>query len=173
MATTLLVGPSGTFATLPTKILLFRDNVQHHLQAGRPWPGYCWIHAVADTVMDIDLARPPAKELWAEVSLAFAGIREIGINDLAMSLRTRSALTGLSSLPAVRGTVLIGRAGWAAPVRIKRANTLGEFFEDVVRGIERITLGGSASGDIEISSRPRAERDARRSTGQSSDDANR
>jgi hypothetical protein len=167
MATTLLVGPSGTFATLPTKILLFRDNVQHHLQEGRPWPGYQWIHAVADAVMDVDSTRPPANELWAEVSLAFAGIREIGINDLAMSLRTRSALTGFSDLPAVRGTILIGRAGWAAPIRIKRASTLGELFEDVVRGIERITLGGHASGNIEISRRPRAERSARRRTGQS------
>jgi hypothetical protein len=173
MATTLLVGPGGTFATLPTKILLFRDNVQHHLQAGRPWPGYQWIHAVADAVMDIDSTRPPANELWAEVSLAVAGIREIGINDLAMSLRTRSALTGLSSLPAVRGTILIGRAGWAAPVRMNRASTLGELFEDVVRGIERITLAGFASGSIEISSRPNAGRAARQGTGQSRGDANR
>jgi hypothetical protein len=162
----LLVGPSGTFATLPAKILLFRDNVQHHLQAGRPWPGYQWIHAVADTVMDIDLTRPPANELWAEVSLAFAGIREIGINELAISIRTRSALTGARSLPAVRGTILLGRAGWAAPVPFNRASTLGQLFEDVVRGIERITLGGHASGNIEISSRPRAERAARRKTGQ-------
>jgi hypothetical protein len=165
MATTLFVGPGGAFATLPMKILLLRDNVQHHLQAGRPLPGYLWIHAIADAVIGVDSAQPPACELWTELSLAFDGIREIGIEDLAMSLRTRSALTGVQSLPAVRGTILLRRAGWPAPLRLVGANTLGDLFGGVVRGIERITLTGNASGNVEVISRPGAIRIVERRTG--------
>jgi hypothetical protein len=59
--------------------------VQHHLPAGCPLPGYAWIHELADTVVGLAAAGPPTHELWAECSLAFAGIREIPIENLAMS----------------------------------------------------------------------------------------
>ena len=156
MATTLFVGPGGAFATLPMKILLLRDNVQHHLQAGRPLPGYPWIHAIADAVIGVDSTQPPACELWTELSLAFGGIREIRIENLAMSLRTRSALTGIESLPAVRGTILLRRAGWRVPLRLASTNTLGDLFGGIVRGIERITFSGNAPGTVEVISRPGA-----------------
>jgi hypothetical protein len=147
------------------KILLLRDNVQHHLQAGRPVPGYHWIHAIADAVIGVDSAQPPACELWTELSLAFDGIRELGIEDLAMSLRTRSTLTGIQSLPAVRGTILLRRAGWPTPLRLACANTLGDLFGGLVRGIERITLSGNALGIVEVVSRPGAIRYVQRQTG--------
>jgi hypothetical protein len=148
---TLFTSSHGTFVTPSVKILLLRDNVQHHLQLGRPDAGYPWIHEIADGSAGLTVARPPACELWSELSVAFAGIREIAVRDTAMSIRTRSILSGLPGVPAVRGTILMRRAGWATPIPLGGARTLGELFTDILCGFQRITLEGNGSGKVDVS----------------------
>ena len=152
--TIVFVGAGGTLVTPYAKILMLRDNVQHHLQAGRPTPGYPLVHAIADAALEGGFAAATASELWAEVSLALAGIGDLELRELAMSIRTRAVLTGTSSLPVVRGTILLRLSGWKVPVKTDGMRTLGDLFHDLSVGLERVTAAGSGSGVVEVSARP-------------------
>jgi hypothetical protein len=146
----IFIGSGVSFVTAYEKVLLLRDNVQHHLQAGRPGPGYPWIHQLADVRFLCEgHAHLPAAELWQEVSAALGRIRELDIQDLAMSIRTRALLVGVGGLPPVRGTILLRLSRWRSPIRTRDVGTLGELFDDLALGLERVTASGKAAGEIE------------------------
>ena len=145
-------GPLGDYGIACAQALLFRDNVQHHLQGGLPSPGYPLIHAIADAPLSGEVARLGADDLWEEVSHAFESIRRIGIDDLAVSIRTRAVLTNRRA-PIVRGTVLARLTSWRLPVATTGTSTLGDFFEDFVENVGLLTRSGTARGAIYVAAR--------------------
>ena len=145
--------PLGDFGVRYESVLLFRDNVQHYLQAGRPTPGYPLVHAIADAPLDGEILRFKAGRLWGEVSHAFEQIRSIDIADLAVSIRTRAILTNTRALPVVRGTVLLRLTGWKLPLVAPRALTIGELFDDFVDKLAIVTDAGAARGVVHVATR--------------------
>ena len=145
-------GPFGDFGIGGAHALLFRDNVQHHLQGGLPGPGYPLIHAIADAPLSGDVVRLGPGDFWEELSHAFESIRATGIDDLAVSIRTRAILTDRRA-PIVRGTVLARLTSWRLPVVTTGALTLGDFFGEFVENLRRLTRSGTAHGAIYVAAR--------------------
>jgi hypothetical protein len=143
-------GPGGGFWTGAEQVLLFRDNVQHHLQSGVPLPGYAIIHAIADAVSAPGSQSFSAAELWGEVSLAFRRIRHLECRDFAMSIRTRAILTNVPVLPDVRGTALVRLTGWHVPMATANASTLGDVFQSLVTRLGIFTASGRVPWDVQI-----------------------
>jgi hypothetical protein len=147
-------GPRGGFPAGAEQALLFRDNVQHHLQGGVPTPGYPLIHTIADAVCLAAATSASAEELWGEVSHAFRRIRHLEYRELAMSIRTRAILTNTRILPAVRGTALVRLTGWRVPMATADVTTLGDLFQSFVTRLEIFTDSGRAPWNVEIASEP-------------------
>jgi hypothetical protein len=152
-------GPRGGFWTGAEQVLLFRDNVQHHLQSGFPLPGYAIIHAMADVVSAPESQGFAAADLWGEVSLAFRRIRHLESRDFAMSIRTRAILTNAPDLPDVRGTALVRLTGWHVPMATANAPTLGDIFQGLVTRLDIFTASGRVPWNVQI--RAKAGRSAR------------
>jgi hypothetical protein len=150
----LFVGPGGSFVTACDQVLMLRDNVQHHLQAGRITAEYYWVHELADTVVASGAVSTPARALWTELARAFARLGCVRIEDLAMSIRTHGILSGISQFPAVRGTILVRLTCWRIPIASRGFSTLGELFTDLRRGLERVTAFGRSKARVEVSSLP-------------------
>jgi hypothetical protein len=149
-------GPRGGFWTGAEQVLLFRDNVQHHLQSGIPSPGYALIHATADVVSSSEPQSFSAADLWGEVSLAFRRIRHLGCREFAMSIRTRAILTNARVLPEVRGTALVRLTGWHVPMATADALTLGDVFQSFVTRLDIFTASGRVPWSVQIRAEPRS-----------------
>jgi hypothetical protein len=145
--------PLGDFGVRYESALLFRDNVQHYLQAGRPTPGYPLIHAIADAPLDGEILQIKSSRLWGEVSHAFEQVRSISVADLAVSIRTRAILTNTRALPVVRGTILLRLTGWKLPLIVPGALTIGELFDDFVNKLAIVTDAGLARGVVHVATR--------------------
>lgn len=139
----------GSLVTPYSTILLLRDNVQHHLQAGYPSPGYARLHTLADPAL-VGRDPLPPHELWEELSLALAGIEDVPISDLAISIRTRALMTGVHDVPGVRGTILARLSGWPTPSEASGKAALGELFVALRDGLSRVTSFGRSAGDVEV-----------------------
>lgn len=146
-------GPRGGFSIGAELILLFRDNVQHHLQGGAPSPGFVRIHQIADVVSPPSDDRIPASELWSDVAVAFARIRNVERRELAMSIRTRAILTKTAILPAVRGTALVRLTGWRVPVPTVDVAYLGDLFAGFVTRLAALTNSGRAEWQVTVGAR--------------------
>lgn len=143
-------GPRGGFSIGAELILLFRDNVQHHLQGGAPSPGFVWVHRIADVVSPPSDERIHASHLWSDVSVAFARIRNVERRELAMSIRTRAILTKTAVLPAVRGTALVRLTGWPVPVPTVDVAYLGDLFAGFITRLSALTNSGRAAWEVEV-----------------------
>jgi hypothetical protein len=132
-------------------MLILRDNIQHHLQAGRVTPGYPLLHGLADPT-SVGRDPLPAHPLWEEVSLALAGLRQHKISDLAVSTQTRALLTGVRDVPMVRATVLARLTGWETPFQLCTGSTLtlDSLFGQFRAGIEQLTESGNSRGYIHV-----------------------
>lgn len=148
-------GPHGGFATRAEQVLLFRDNVQHHLQGGIPTPGYPLIHTIADAICLTATTSASAADLWDEVSHAFQRIRHLDCRELAMSTRTHAILTNTPSSPATRGVDLMRLAGWQVPMATDGVTRLGDVFERFVTRLESFTDSGRATWNFKMASEPR------------------
>jgi hypothetical protein len=149
----LFSAPLGDFGIGYESALLFRDNVQHYLQAGRRSPRYPLVHAIADAPLDGEILQIKASRLWEEVSHAFERMRSIVIADLAVGIRTRAILTDTRALPMVRGTVLLRLTGWEPPFIPRRVRTIGELFDDFVNKLCIVTDAGLARGVVHVATR--------------------
>jgi len=151
----LFVSPFAQHVVSYPTVLMLRDNLQHHLQAGRPSPGYPLIHAIADAALGAGQDRVEASELWSEVSLGLSGLRDVGIADLAMSIRTRALLTGADDMPVVRGTILLRLSGWKVPIAVEGMRTLEDLFAELYAGLDRVTASGRAKTHVQVTTPPR------------------
>jgi len=95
---------------------LLRDNIQHFMEAGRPSPNYAAIHSIERAVDDGRVAVDGAR-LRGELLGACYRLRRLHLQDSAVSLRTRSLVTGCRARPEQRGTTRARFAGWRLPTR--------------------------------------------------------
>lgn len=123
-----------------------RDNVQHHLEGGRPSGTFPAIHALADRCWAPASVSVESRQLRGELERARA-LESLPIGRLAMSIRSRAALTGAPVAPAVRGTELVRLVGWRAPVRVVGATSLGNVLGDTMR---RLLEFCAAAGDAAV-----------------------
>jgi hypothetical protein len=117
---------------------LLRDNVQHRLEAGLPSGRFVAIHAMADSPWDKAPATISPKALSSELEVVWPGLRELPIESLAISLRTRAVLTNASALPAVRGTVLRRIIQWPIPLDLSTSKDLCALLGRHVSDLERL-----------------------------------
>jgi len=127
-------------------VLLFRDNVQHHLQAGLARLGYPLVHALGNAAAQVGSVRLSSGSLWAESALAFRQLEAIDTRELAVSARTRAALTGMGKLPPALGTVLYREAGVRVPIQLQGARTIGELMLEFRERLRTLTASGKRSG---------------------------
>lgn len=132
-------------------MLILRDNVLHHLQAGRVAPGYPLLHSLADP-RALGHHPLPAAALWEEMSLALAGLHQRNVVDLAVSVQTRALLTGVRDAPAPQATVLARLTGWEMPFQLCSGSTLAldSLFGELRSGLERLTWSGKFRGAIHV-----------------------
>jgi hypothetical protein len=55
-----------------------------------------------------------------------------------------------STIPAIRGTVLVRQSGWQVPMSIEGKATLGELFGDLRDGLAGITASGTIEGYVDV-----------------------
>jgi hypothetical protein len=142
------IGPKGAFERRWIVYALFRDNVQHHLEKGKPGADFAAIHSIADALgSGSNGIEIPAAKLRAEIEIAKNKLRDIPISDLAVSLRTRAVVTRSFPLPDQPATALAGPMGWIVPWPTGHAETVGELFESFSDELLKI-LGDGSGNDV-------------------------
>lgn len=116
---------------------LLRDNIQHFVEAGKPSENYAAIHTIERAVDDGRVAVEGAR-LRGELLGACYKLRRIHLQDCAVSLRTRSLLTGCRARPEQRGTARARFAGWRLPTR-KQSGSLIQHLKPFVSKILEVT----------------------------------
>lgn len=117
---------------------LLRDNVQHYLENGAPSGRFWAMHALADTrwAERAEILNP--LELACELDVAWPCLRKIPIELLAISIRTRAALSSAGLPPDVRGTILYRLVQWPLPFELEGLATLDDLFGDLVADLDRL-----------------------------------
>lgn len=110
-----IAGRAGTRVCDWKSYALLRDNVQHFLEQGEPSWRFPALHAL-ERAVDHGVLTVDASRLRGEVLRAWCALWKIHVDDAAISLRTRSILTGNAEIPESRGTVAARHAGWDLPV---------------------------------------------------------
>ena len=133
--------------------LLLRDNVQHHLEGGRPGDLYRAIHGLADGWWSARPLTIQAGKLRAELHQAWPLLRGIPNSRLAIGIRSRAALTGAASPPVVRGTVLLRLTGWRLPLRFDPNGTLDDLLGTTVATLMRLCERAGSAAKLEVTRR--------------------
>ena len=120
---------------------LLRDNVQHHLEGGVPSGAFPAIHALADAPWESGPVAVNPAVLSSELGVAWPELRDLPIESLAISIRTRAIVTHSSCAPEVRGTVLHRLVNWPVPVALATSTTLGNLFGQLVSDLIGIARG--------------------------------
>jgi hypothetical protein len=128
-----------------------RDNVQHHLEGGHPGGTFLSIHALADRCWAGSEVQISAVDLADELRQVRPLLAALGVDRLAISIRSRAALTGAPAAPAVRGTILWRLTGWQLPVTLEGARSVGEVFAGLFDGLLAFC---DAAGTVEVSVEP-------------------
>jgi hypothetical protein len=131
---------------------LLRDNVQHRLEEGLPSGRFVAIHALADSPWDRAPATIDPKVLSSELEVAWPRLRDLPIASLAISLRTRAALTHAPAPPAVRGTVLRRMVQWPVPLDLSACTDLRALLGGLVSDLTRIAQEAPRSGQLVLRS---------------------
>jgi len=127
---------------------LLRDNVQHYLENGAPSGKFWAMHALADTRWAECSEVLSPRELAAELDMAWPCLQSIPIEMLAISIRTRAALSNSSVPPDVRGTILHRLVQWPLPFELDRLTTLDDLFGDLVADLGRLVR--EVDPDVEL-----------------------
>jgi hypothetical protein len=126
-----------------------RDNVQHHLEGGAPRGEFEALHSLAGVLGGVRVVVP-AMRLRAELERAKAALTGLAIDDLAISLWTRSILSLQWPPPDRRETALVKTWGGSIPFIASSAVTLDDVFGHLLDGFLRITDGASESDTVEV-----------------------
>jgi len=111
----LLTGPSGSGRISWNAYAMLRDNVQHHLEGGVPSARFRALHAL-ERAVDRGTHRVDAARLRGEIMGAWYGLVKLGVDEAAISFRTRSIMTGCPTPPVRRGTARPRLTGWNLPI---------------------------------------------------------
>lgn len=117
---------------------LLRDNVQHYLENGVPSGKYWAIHALADTRWTRAAETLNPQMLASELDTVWPCLRDLPIESLAISIRTRAVLTNCPVPPEVRGTCLHRLTRWPVPFDFTGLVTLGDLLGRLVADLSRL-----------------------------------
>lgn len=131
---------------------LLRDNVQHRLEQGLPSGHFAAIHALADSPWDTAPAIINPKALSSELEVAWPRLQDLPIESLAISLRTRAALTHAPAPPAVRGTVLRRMVQWPLPIDLSASKDLRALLGGLVSDLTRFAREAPRGGQLVLRS---------------------
>jgi hypothetical protein len=131
---------------------LLRDNVQHHLEHGLPSGRFAAIHALADSPWDTAPATINPKTLSSELELVWPSLRDLPIESLAISLRTRAALTHALAPPAVRGTILRRMVQWPVPLDLSTSKDLRALLGGLASDLARVAQEAPRGGQLVLRS---------------------
>jgi hypothetical protein len=112
----LIEGSRGGVSIDWSDYALLRDNVQHFLEGGHPSARFAAIHALEQAI-DSGRTVVDAPRLRGEVLGACYGLRNLDLQDCAVSLRTRARLTRCNAPPLRRGTARAAATGWSLPAK--------------------------------------------------------
>ena len=142
-------GPRGWIEQRWIVYSLLRDNVQHHLEGGAPSGAFEALHSLAGAIGGARVVVP-ALRLRAELERAKAALAGRPLDDLAISLRTRSVLSFHWPPQDRRETALVKTWGGSIPFISPSAATLDEVFGHLLDGLLRITDGASEGDTVEV-----------------------
>ncbi len=117
---------------------VLRDNVQHFIEGGQPSERFAALHSL-EAAVDSGRAVVDAAKLRGEVMRAWYGLAQKTAQQAALSLRTRAIMTGASSTPSRRGTVVAGCVGWRLPLRVPAESPLRQGSGDFVAAVLELT----------------------------------
>ncbi len=141
-------GPGGSTERRWIVYALLRDNVLHHLEGGAPSPRFTALHEVA-AALGGGVVSVKALQIRAELEAARDALLGLPVDELAVSLRTRAALT--LGWPPAEGsdTLLLSEVGLSLPI-VEGANTLDDIFGTLVRELIQLTEGAGESDVVEV-----------------------
>jgi len=145
----LLVGPKGSFETRWIAYAVLRDNVQHHLESGRPSASFRALHAISEALGG-GVTSVSATELRGCAEQARAKLASLPVDELAVSNRTIAALA-LQPPPGERATQLARESGVRIPFLGGTIRTFEDACGALIDSILSITEGARASDRVEVS----------------------
>ena len=141
-------GPSGSFERRWIVYAMLRDNVQHHLEHGTRGTEFPHLHALGEALIRGEVSVP-ALELRRELERVSDMLRR-PIEDLAVSVRTRSIQMLRFPVPTKGETVLASDIGWEAPFPLEGAPTLDDAFGSLVAELLRVTDAATDSDLVTV-----------------------
>jgi hypothetical protein len=141
-------GPSGSFERRWIVYAMLRDNVQHHLERGTRGTEFAHLHALGDALVRGEVSVP-ASELRRELERVGDMLR-LPIEELAVSVRTRSIQMLRFPVLTEGETVLAADIGWEAPFPLADALTLDDAFGSLVAELLRVTESATPSAVVTV-----------------------
>jgi hypothetical protein len=143
-------GPKGSVEHPWIAYALLRDNVQHHLEGGRPGPAFSATHAIADALGGSRVLLK-ARTLHEELETARVALAGRPISELAIGPRTRSVVDRTWPPGGSGETTLLGEdrskvVPWLPPA----ATTLDQVFGPFVRSLLEITADCGEDDAVEV-----------------------
>lgn len=130
---------------------MLRDNVQHHLEGGKPTSSFSEIHAIAQALGGSQVVVS-ASRLRNELLRAKTDLCPRPLDQLAISLRTRSVLALQWPPPEHRATSLLKESGETVPLLgdLPSNSTLDDVFGSLVEGLLRITADCGPDDTVQV-----------------------
>lgn len=138
--------PRGSVEQRWTHCALLRDNVQHHLEGGKPSREFECLHTIGEAPAQ-RVVSVLARQLRAELERARQGLAGIPAASLAVS---RGTLAVQWPPPAAQETELAGAHARSLPFSDRPGATLGELFGPLLDRLLRITEGTSATDEVVV-----------------------
>ncbi|MEZ4300044.1 MAG: hypothetical protein R3B70_34165 [Polyangiaceae bacterium] len=141
-------GPRGTIEQRWIYYALLRDNVQHHIEGGKPSGEFECLHEISHALMH-HRVTVSAKKLHDELIRAHKVLMEMPSSELAISLRTRAVLS-LRPPPDSRETELVRDWGGTIPLLGKMRPQLADVFGHLLEQLLTITEGATDTDEVTI-----------------------
>ena len=135
---------------------LLRDNVQHYLENGAPSGRFAAIHSLADAHWVAGAKHLNPGELALELEVAWPCLRDIPIELLAISIRTRAALSNARRPPDIRGTILHRFVQWPLPLKLDGIKTLVDLFGPLVTDLGSLACETHPNAELVMQAVPEA-----------------
>lgn len=142
------IGPSGTIERRWIVYAMLRDNVQHHLEGGRPSGEFDALHGMADALLYGE-TTVSAATLSNEMSRLLP-LLEKPISELAVSNRTQAVQHFAFPLPQNLETCLAAQIEWRPTYPLQGASTLGDVIGNIVAELQRITAQAGLDDVVKV-----------------------
>lgn len=144
-----IVGPTGSGKCTWSSYALLRDNVQHFIEKGEPGPRFRALHGL-ERAVDEGAHRVSAARLRGELLRACVALRQVDLQNAAISVRTRALLTGSATRPETRDTAQARAMGWELPLTDADTTPVPRAARDFVGVVLALTANAVDGDMIEI-----------------------